>query len=211
MLVRGALVSFASSFLGPLPNIIVFQYNPVELTRTLQQKRAPSCGTGDPTQAEPFRVDGPPAETIAFKAEFDSSDLLMDDNPLPAATGVRPALAALELLLYSKEQQQFSSILEIPGSLTVPPEELPVVLFVWGVGRVLPVRLTSLTIREQQFDELLNPIRAEVELSLEILKRLHPEHPARGVYNYSEKALRAVARLQLVNDVQSVLAGASLW
>jgi len=208
MITKGALVSFAKGFLGPIPDIIVFQYNPAELTRTLTQRRAPACGAGEPSQAEAFRVDGPPNETIAFKAEFDGDDLAMDGNPVTPLVGVRASLAALELLLYPKEQQGLSSIFSgATGSVATPPDVLPLVLFIWGPGRVLPVRLTGMTIREQEFDVLLNPIRAEVDLSLEIQKRLPPDDPARGVYNYTEKQMRIVSRLQLINDVQSVLSG----
>jgi hypothetical protein len=207
MITKGALISFAGGFLGPLPDIIVFQYNPAELTRTLQQKRAAQCGSGEPSQAEAFRVDGPPSETIAFKAEFDGDDLGMDGNPVTPVVGVRASLAALELLLYATERQSLSSLLSSAGSLSNPPDELPLVLFVWGPGRVLPVRLTGLTVREQEFDRFLNPIRAEVDVTLEIQKRLPPDDPGAGVYKYTEKQMRAVARLQLVNDVQSVLAG----
>ena len=208
---KAALISFAGGFLGPVPAVIVFQYNPAELSRSLQQRRAPACGTGELSQTEAFRVDGPPSETITLKAEFDGDDMAMDGSPVTPLVGVRASLAALELLLYSKDQQNLSSILAGPGSMNVPPDVLPVVLFVWGPGRVLPVRLTALTIREQEFDILLNPIRAEVDMTLEILKRLPPDDPARGVYDYTEKQMRIVARMQLVNDVQSVLSGLSIF
>jgi hypothetical protein len=208
---KAALISFSGGFLGPVPDVIVFQYNPAELSRSLQQRRAPACGTGELSQTEAFRVDGPPSETITLKAEFDGDDMAMDGSPVTPLVGVRASLAALELLLYSKDQQDLSSILAGPGSTNVPPDVLPVVLFVWGPGRVLPVRLTALTIREQEFDILLNPIRAEVDMTLEILKRLPPDDPARGVYDYTEKQMRIVARMQLVNDVQSVLSGLSIF
>jgi hypothetical protein len=210
MITKGALLSFAKGFAGPVPDIIVFQYNPAELTRNLTQKRAATCGTGEPSQVEAFRVDGPPNETITFKAEFDGDDMGMDGNPVTPLVGVRASLAALELLLYAKEQQGLDALLSAPGTLATPPDELPLVLFVWGPGRVLPVRLTSMTVREQEFDRLLNPIRAEVDLTLEIQKRLPADHPARGVYDYTEKQMRLVARLQLVNDVQSVIAGLTI-
>lgn len=212
MITKAALVSMAGGFLGPLPNVIVFQYNPAEVARSLQQRRAPACGSGEPTQAEAFRVDGPPQETITLKAEFDGGDLSMDGNPITPLVGVRPALAALELLLYAKEQQALNPFAAVAsaGSYGAPPDELPLVLFVWGPGRVLPVRLTSMNIREQEFDGLLNPIRAEVDLTLEVQKRLPKGHAARGVYDYTERQMRAVARLQLFTNVQSILGGLSI-
>jgi hypothetical protein len=68
-----------------------------------------------------------------------------------------------------------------------------------------------MTVRELEFDRLLNPIRAEVDMTLEILKRLPSDHPARGVYDYTERQMRIVSRLQLANNVQSVMAGLSLF
>ena len=42
-------------------------------------------------------------------------------------------------------------------------------LFVWGPGRIVPVRVTGLTITEKLYDPLLNPIHAEVQLTLRVL------------------------------------------
>ena len=39
-LLKGALVAYDQPILGPLPNKIVFQYNPEQLTRTLQPRLA---------------------------------------------------------------------------------------------------------------------------------------------------------------------------
>ena len=222
MLAKAALISFGSGGIFGLPTVVVFQYNPAELGRNLQQKRSPGCGSGEPSQAEAFRIDGPPNETITIKAEFDSDDAMMDGNPVPGPVGVRPSLASLEMLLYPQDQQGLGAAigaiasglggaLSGSASFSVPPEELPVVLFVWGPGRVLPVRLTGLTVREQEFDVLLNPIRAEVDLSLEVLKRLPSDHPAYGVWQYTEKQMRIVAALQTANNVQSVMSGLNIF
>lgn len=222
MVAKAALISFGSGGIFGLPNVIVFQYNPAELSRSLQQKRSPGCGSGEPSQAEAFRVDGPPSETISIKAEFDSDDAVMDGNPVGSTVGVRPALASLEMLLYPQDPAGLGAVagaiasglggaLSGGASYSIPPEELPVVLFIWGPGRVLPVRLTGLAVREQEFDLLLNPIRAEVDLSLEVLKRLPSDHPAYGVWQYTEKQMRIVAALQITNDVQSVLSGLNLF
>ena len=39
----------------------------------------------------------------------------------------------------------------------VPVDTMPVVLFVWGLGRILPVRVTTLTLTEKLYDVSLNP------------------------------------------------------
>jgi len=43
------------------------------------------------------------------------------------------------------------------------------VLFVWSANRVVPVRVTELSITEEAFDPLLNPIRAKVSLGLRVM------------------------------------------
>jgi len=42
-------------------------------------------------------------------------------------------------------------------------------LFVWGRNRVVPVRITDLTVTEEAFDAHLNPIRARVSLGMRVL------------------------------------------
>ena len=49
------------------------------------------------------------------------------------------------------------------------PLEAPLTLFVWSKQRVVPVRVTELSITEEAFDVDLNPIRAKVSLGLRVL------------------------------------------
>ena len=42
-------------------------------------------------------------------------------------------------------------------------------LFVWGRGRVIPVRVQEFSITEEAFDSALNPVRAKVSLGLRVL------------------------------------------
>ena len=46
---------------------------------------------------------------------------------------------------------------------------MPVTLFIWGPGRIVPVRVTGLTITEKLYDAALNPTHAEAQLSLRVL------------------------------------------
>jgi hypothetical protein len=47
--------------------------------------------------------------------------------------------------------------------------EAPLTLFIWSTQRILPVRLTDLSVTEESFDTALNPIRAKVNLGLRVL------------------------------------------
>jgi hypothetical protein len=53
--------------------------------------------------------------------------------------------------------------------LEILPPEAPLVLFVWGASRVVPVRVTELSVTEEAFDAALNPIRARISLGLRVL------------------------------------------
>jgi hypothetical protein len=55
------------------------------------------------------------------------------------------------------------------GTLEIQPMETPLTLFVWSKNRVLPVRVTQLSITEEAYDPALNPIRASVTLGLRVL------------------------------------------
>ena len=84
--------------------------------------------------------------------------------------GLYPALAALEMLLYPKSALTVANeVLARLGIIEVIPPEAPLTLLIWGLKRVLPVRLTQLTITEEAFDPTLNPIRAKVSLDLRVL------------------------------------------
>ena len=95
-LIKGAIVTIDS--LNPIPSVIVFQYNPDTMTRRLEAR---STGGGDNNdRSEAFRLTGAPKETISLNIEVDATDQLETANPIAIASGVYPALSALEMLLY---------------------------------------------------------------------------------------------------------------
>ena len=163
-LLKGALIGVDP--LNPLGAVVVFQYNPDTMTRKLEPRAV--AAEGD--RGEAFRLTGAPKETITLSIEIDATDQLEQANPLAIATGIYPTLAALEIMLYPKSAVVLiNSALSLVGTIEVIPAEAPMTLFVWGPQRVLPVRVTSFSITEEAHDQLLNPIRAKVELSLAVL------------------------------------------
>ena len=100
-LLKGALVVYESHSQGPPPRIIVFQYNPEELSRTLQ-KRAPEKKRGNAGAAKEdvLRAQGPPEETIKLTVELDAADQLAEpgNNKIVVDHGLHTALAALEMV-----------------------------------------------------------------------------------------------------------------
>lgn len=55
------------------------------------------------------------------------------------------------------------------GAIEISPIEMPLTLFTWGSKRVMPVRLTELSVNESAFDVNLNPIRASLSIGMKIL------------------------------------------
>ncbi|WP_420456547.1 hypothetical protein [Rubrivirga sp.] len=152
---------------NPLASVVVFQYNPETLSRTLTAQTS----TADGAQGDALRLKAPPKEDITgVKIELDAADQLEQSDGLAAATGLYPALASLEMLLYPKSVAVIrNEVLKAAGAVEVMAPEAPLTLFYWGLKRVLPVRITSLTIQEKQFDPDLNPILADVTLTMRVL------------------------------------------
>ena len=165
--VKGGLV-LADPGSGAVQRIITLQYNPDSLARTLQIKGSGAAGD----RSEALRLTGPPVETIKLDAEIDAADQLEfpRDNPDTVALGLHPQLAALETIAYPSATSLVSNnVLASVGTIEIVPAEAPLTLFVWSAQRILPVRLTDLSVTEDAFDPALNPIRAKVSLGMRVL------------------------------------------
>jgi hypothetical protein len=149
--------------------IIALQYNPESLSRSLQIQ---SAGGEGGNRSEPMRFKGPAVETIKLEADIDAADQLEfpDQNRTVVEHGIQPQLAALELLAHPSSAQLFEVDRQLgSGTLEIAPMEAPLILFVWGKDRIVPVRLTDFSVTEEAFDPALNPIRAKVSLGLRVL------------------------------------------
>jgi hypothetical protein len=168
-LLKGALVQVDPGTAKVL-RVIALQYNPDTLTRTLQVQATTSDGGGD--RSEALRLKGAGIETIKLEAEIDATERLDDPsaNPDAVALGIHPQLAALEELVHPRaDALQANDTLAASGVLEVLPLEAPLTLFVWSKQRVVPVRVTDLSVTEEAFDVALNPIRAKVSIGLRVL------------------------------------------
>ncbi len=223
---KGALVSFMPTFIGSLPNVIVFQFNPETITHTWS---AAAGAPPDPNAGvDPMAAKGVPGETFSFSLAVDAGDMIADgdSNPVGAGlavvSGVYTRLAALEMLQYPSGSFDGGLLGTVSASISVggvslsasgagaganadiPRSEVPTVLFVWGPQRIVPVRVTALTITEKLYDALLNPTHADVQITLKVLT---PEElvkveselgtVAKVAYAYSQglRQLQALANL----------------
>ena len=164
-LVKGGIV-LVDPDSGAVQRIIVLQYNPETLTRTLEPQSVKDSGD----RSEALRVTGPPIESIKLDAEIDATDQLETADAQATQVGIHPLLASLEMIVYpSSAQLQANNALAQAGTLEIAPMIAPLTLFIWSKNRIVPVRLTDFSITEEAFDPALNPIRAKVSLGMRVL------------------------------------------
>jgi len=222
---KGALIEFTTSFLVPVPNVIIFQFNPETMTHTWTPAAPlPPPGGGEPN---PLAVKGLPGETFSFTLAMDALDTIEASNQiaqsLAATTGIYSRLAALEMLLYPTDPHlpdiltastpSQAGVFSLNGSYVryVPLRIVPTVLFVWGPGRIVPVRVTSLTITERLYDPLLlHPVHAEAQIGLSVLTEDELSQVpgplgrlARGTYHYTLGLRKGLALANLANAPDS--------
>jgi hypothetical protein len=199
-LLRGALAVYEEDTPGTQPQIIHFQYNPHSLRRRLEHRaeQAQPSNVGG-AQEDTMRVIGPPVERIDLSIELDAADQLAEpsQNQTVAKHRLHPILATLEMLLYPPSFRVLENKrLAEGGEVQLSPAELPLTLFVWGESRVVPVRLTSLSVAEEAYDPNLNPIRAKVELGMQVLTymELHQSSLGRSAYISFQEQKESLAR-----------------
>jgi hypothetical protein len=204
--VKGMLVEFASAFGATNPNVIPFQFNPETLRRTWTQPEPATAG------GNPLGVRGMPGESYALTLMLDVTDELAGDPLSPrtmnaVAGGLGSRIAALEMLMFPVPATSTAA----PGGSqarqrgrATPAAVVPAVLFIWGHARILPVRITALSITEKLFDEYLNPTHATVELSFRVMTPQELDavtgpfkNIASAAYRYSQAQREALAVFNL--------------
>lgn len=200
-LAKAALVEYKPAS-PPTPAITVFQYNPESLVHTWSQPE--SAVNRGVESANPLAVRGMPGESFEFTIYLDADDDMVSAVPVirdaAQQSGVAARLAALEMLLYpldaatgSGGQPGGSSRTGLRGTVTaaagspgttrkLPRSTVPVVLLYWNPNRIVPVRVTSLSITETLYDTDLNPRHAQAQLSLRVVTpvELAAANPAPG-------------------------------
>ncbi len=229
-ILRGAFVEFGLS-LPPL--VVVFQFNPVQLTRNrsltfaVPNPPAPPPGTNTqavapPTQTRTLRqfhgqfsdlldlqkqqLVTVQEQAINFDIRLDATDKLNDGDTITEQFGIAPQISTLELMVYPKSESLLGKLL---GSLLGGTKGFsftrganpPLILFIFGRKRVLPVNINSMNITETEFATDLNPIRATVAVSLTVIE-------GKSVpYLYSKAMVEAMSVLNLANiaDIANVV------
>lgn len=201
-LLKGALVSLEPP--NPTPRVIVFQYNPNTLTRSLEAQIAEDEGKSGSLP----RLKGAPVETIKIDVEIDAADQLEKGNEQAGDVGIFPQLSALELLIYpSSDLVVLNNILLSLGTIEILPGSSPLVLFIWGKRRILPVRLTEFSITEDAHNPNLSPIRAKVSLGLRVISYsdVSSSSPAWSLFLAHQVTKEAMVAVAVINSLNAVI------
>jgi hypothetical protein len=213
-ILRGAFVEYGLS-LPPL--FVVFQFNPEQLTRNrtlnysvpsvAQATKGQTISLRDFHKQDKYKdldklreaqVVDVGEETIGLEIRFDASDKLDEGDPITEQFGISPQLATLEEMVYPKDEglrlPVVGTLLGSPeGSSFTCKEKPPLILFLWGRKRVLPVNINSLNITEILYSPDLNPIRATASVNLTVIEGNS------GPYKYSKAMKEAMSVLNLAN------------
>jgi hypothetical protein len=187
--IKGALVAINRT--SGAKTVVPFQFNPIQLTRSVTPVYYQTRGDRyNATAKESLDL------TITLDASYDGG---------PQGNGILPQLAALELLINptSSELSTYRSTSQ-SSKVEILPPLAPRILFVWGPNRVLPVRITSITFTEKQFNTSLNPIFAEAALKLEVYPYSDAGDPE---YNYLLSNLQKLETLNAMNSTTGMTIG----
>lgn len=176
---QGALAVFdgdTAEDLTALSRFIPFRFNPEELSRQLSIEQAQGQGAqpagggsadGNSADQGADADSGSLKEAFTVLLRFDLAYREERSSSMPVEYGVLPEISALEDLMHAAE-----TTTDQPSDGSEPTRargRRPLVLFVWGERRVVPVKIVGMAINETYFNGQLYPTRAEVELSLETL------------------------------------------
>jgi hypothetical protein len=237
-LLKGAIIQFSAPLFVPIPNIIIFQYNPETMSRSLTPW-APPPGGKNLTPEEEDKVNKKiaeelsqpydPDETFSLALELDAADALEQpaSHPVAVISGVADRIAALEMLMYPPDSSTLGGLLG--GTLSVSAsgigltttgsaqlikdhKKVPIVLFFWGPGRIVPVRITSFSVDEQAYSPTLYPLRAKVTVGLKVLDPAVLTDDGTAVYKiakfcykFTRAQKEALALANVANSVESIM------
>ena len=146
-------------------------------------------------------------ETISFEIRLDATDALNDGDLIASQFGIAPQLATLELMVQPKSESLLGGLvddllgLDDEGFSFTKADNPPMILFIWGRKKVLPVNINSLNITETEFSTDLNPLRATASVSLTVIEGPNWAH------TYSKVMTEAMSVLNLANiaDIANVV------
>lgn len=186
-ILRGAFVEYGLSI---PPLITPFQYNPEQIKRSRSIQYSAPGRSGQARTLRDFHKNfaslssirdmqhaSIAEETIDLELRFDASDQMEEGEFTSVLFGVEPRLAALELMMLPKSESSFSRVfnfLRARGYSFTNVEKPPMVLLIWGVRRIVPVNINSITVTEILHNTHLAVMRASVAVNLTVIEGRNP-------------------------------------
>lgn len=202
-ILHGAFVEYGFSV---PPLTVAFQFNPETITRDKSNSISSSAGEQgdilkgqkkekDLTKVEEKLVVTVAPEIISFDIRLDATDKLNEGDAIAQQFGIAPQISTLELMMYPKEKSLVGQLLRKldEGFSFTGGEKPPIILFVWGRKKVLPVYLTSMQIKEEEFSPSLNPIRATISVNMMVIEGKNPP------YFYSQAMKETMATMNVTS------------
>jgi hypothetical protein len=216
-ILKGAFVEYGISI---PPLFVVFQFNPVSISRNRSNTfSAPGEGTkkslrkfhqkekyDDLLELRKEQDVEIGSETISFDIRLDATDKLDEGDLITEQFGIAPQLSTLELMMHPKEESllgpPIAKFLRLPLGYNAPDKKKPpIVLFIWGRKKVLPVNINSMKVNEEEFSTDLNPIRATVGVDLTVIEGKNAPY----LYSKAMKEATSVLNLANITDVANVI------
>lgn len=234
-ILHGAFVEFGLT-LKPL--VVVFQFNPVEITRNRSMGYdVPGDRVCDAQEETRLGVRGRKRcrnsmtsrrfgekfidlldlrkmqdvtvgeESLSFDIRLDATDKLNEGDLLAVEYGIEPQLATLEMMMLPRQEimgfhgAALSTLLgSLEGESKTDRPKPPMILFIWGKRRVLPVNIDNLSITETEFSTDLTPVRATASVDLTVIEG--PNMPY--IYNMTIKENMSALNLSNLVDVTDI-------
>ena len=208
---RGAFVEYGLS-LPPL--VVVFQFNPLQLSRSRRQEFSMTAsaqgdedgwgltlrdfhqGFKDLLALRDAQAVTTHPESLSFDIRLDATDKLNEGDRITEQLGIAPQLATLERMAQPKNESLLGRLADrlLPRGFSFTcTEKPPMILFIWGRKRVVPVNINSMTITESEFHTNLEPIRATVAVELTVIEGPNP------AYLYTKGLKEGMSGLHLAN------------
>ena len=161
-------------------------------------------GFDDLTELRDAQIVSVSEESVSFELLLDASDDLETGNVIAANFGIGPRLAVLEQMTLPKDEGLLGAVVgnllgASAGHRFTGTSRPPLILFVWGVQRVVPVNITGLNITETEFDTSLNPTRASVAVTLTVIAGND------GFSLYTQAVREVMATLNLANLITDII------
>ena len=118
------------------------------------------------------------------------------------------------MILYPKSSVVIrNASLAAEGMIEIIGPEGPFTLFIWGVKRILPVRLTDFRVTEEAYDTNLNPIRTKISLSLRVLTYadFSVDHPGYSLFLAHQIVKEVMAGIGSINSLAAAGASSNIF